>query len=105
MIIQSRRQVDAQVMTFLADYVLEEVRPDLTLYLDIDPAIGLERARGRGELDRIEQEDLSFFVRTRERYLALANSDERIVVIDASQSMAEVHTAITNALQQFIEKN
>ncbi|MEO2280771.1 dTMP kinase [Pseudoalteromonas pernae] len=99
------RQVDAQVMTFLADYVLEEVRPDLTLYLDIDPAIGLERARGRGELDRIEQEDLSFFVRTRERYLALANSDERIVVIDASQSMAEVHTAITNALQQFIEKN
>ena len=31
------------------------------LYLDIDPAIGLARAKGRGELDRIEQEALGFF--------------------------------------------
>ncbi|WP_462158116.1 dTMP kinase [Pseudoalteromonas sp. GB56] len=97
------RQVDEKVMTFLAEYVLADIRPDLTLYLDIDPAIGLERARGRGELDRIEQEDLSFFIRTRERYLALAHNDARIVVIDASQPMAEVHAAITAALQQFIE--
>ena len=52
--------------------VLNGLKPDLTIYLDIDPAVGLARAKGRGELDRIEQEALGFFERTRERYLALA---------------------------------
>ncbi|WP_105190731.1 dTMP kinase [Pseudoalteromonas sp. T1lg48] len=96
------RQVDADVMRFLGNYVLDGLRPDLTLYLDIDPALGLERARGRGELDRIEQEDLSFFVRTRERYLALAQADDSIHIIDASQSMEQVHQALADVLLPFI---
>ncbi|MFY8272570.1 dTMP kinase [Pseudoalteromonas sp. SSDWG2] len=99
------RGVSEQVMAFLSDYVLGGMRPDLTLYLDIDPAIGLERARGRGELDRIEQEDVSFFERTREKYLALAAHDERIHIIDASQSMADVHQAITAVINDFIARN
>ena len=41
--------------------VLGDFEPDFVLYLDIDPAEGLARARGRGELDRIEQQGLDFF--------------------------------------------
>lgn len=37
-----------------------DFRPDLTLYLDLPPALGLQRARQRGELDRIEQESFAF---------------------------------------------
>ncbi|MEM0514721.1 dTMP kinase [Pseudoalteromonas sp. YIC-827] len=96
------REVDAEVLDFLGQYVLDGLRPDLTLYLDIDPALGLERARGRGELDRIEQEDLSFFIRTRERYLALAHADDSIYIIDASQSMEQVHQALADVLVPFI---
>lgn len=48
-------------MASLRDTVLGEFRPDLTLYLDLPPAVGLARARARGELDRIEQESLAFF--------------------------------------------
>ena len=98
------RQISCEVMNFLSQYVLADTRPDLTVYLDIEPALGLARARGRGELDRIEREDLSFFERTRARYLELAEQDERIVVIDASQAIEEVHQDIEQTLCEFIAR-
>ncbi len=94
------RQLDEQLINSIRTAVLGNLRPDLTLYLDIDPAIGLERARQRGELDRIEQEQLAFFVRTRQKYLDIAASEPNIVVIDASQPLSQVQQAIINTLEQ-----
>lgn len=94
------RQLDEQFINQLRSAVLNGLSPDLTLYLDIDPAIGLSRARQRGELDRIEQEQLAFFQRTRQKYLQLAATEPNIVVIDASQSIGQVAKALTAALQQ-----
>ena len=62
----------------------------MTIYLDLDPRVGLERARGRGELDRIEKMDMSFFDRTRARYLELAENDDTVVVVNAEQSIEQV---------------
>ncbi|KYP97302.1 thymidylate kinase, partial [Sodalis-like endosymbiont of Proechinophthirus fluctus] len=53
------RGIDTRLLKTLRDTVLGEFRPDLTLYLDIPPALGLARARARGELDRIEVESLA----------------------------------------------
>ena len=94
------RGIDIHLITQIKQAVLGDFAPDLTLYLDIDPALGLTRARARGELDRIELEQLSFFERTRARYLTLAAADPRIHVIDASQSEAEVAAAIARVLEQ-----
>ena len=47
------RQFDQTLMANLKNMVLGDFEPDFVLYLDIDPAEGLARARGRGELDRI----------------------------------------------------
>lgn len=94
------RGIDTHLITQIKQAVLGDFAPDLTLYLDIDPALGLTRARARGELDRIELEQLSFFERTRARYLMLAAADPRIHVIDASQSEAEVAAAIARVLEQ-----
>lgn len=80
------RQISASILTGLRDMALGDFKPDLTLYLDIDPQIGLQRVRGRGELDRIEQMDLSFFERTRARYLDIAAQDSSILVINAQQT-------------------
>ena len=55
-------------------------------------------ARQRGELDRIEQEQLAFFQRTRQKYLQIAASEANIVVIDASQPVASVQQQLTTAL-------
>lgn len=83
----------------LRDLCLQGFQPDLTLYLDVDPEEGLKRARGRGELDRIERSGLAFFERTRARYLELANHDTSVFVIDAMQPMAEVHRKVKETLQ------
>ncbi|EJI85689.1 thymidylate kinase [Alishewanella aestuarii B11] len=92
------RQLGDQLIDTLRQAVLGNTRPDLTLYLDLDPALGLARAASRGELDRIEQEQLSFFQRTRAKYLEIAGKEPNIVVIDASQPLAEVQQALVTAL-------
>lgn len=94
------RQLDESLINSIRQVVLGDLKPDLTLYLDIDPAIGLQRAQARGELDRIEQEQLAFFLRTRAKYLQIAATEANIVTIDASQSMEQVQQQILNALQQ-----
>ncbi|MBL0592094.1 MULTISPECIES: dTMP kinase [Aeromonas] len=96
------RGIDAQLIGAIKQAVLGNFKPDLTLYLDIDPALGLQRARHRGELDRIELEQLSFFERTRTRYLELAAQDDSIVVIDAAQTPEQVKAAIECALDHYL---
>lgn len=97
------RQIDAATLASLKQVTLGDFKPDFTLYLDIEPKVGLERARGRGELDRIEKMDLSFFERTRARYLKLAEQDDSIVVINANQALNEVQLDITAALTQWYQ--
>lgn len=94
------RGIDAGLIQRIREAVLGDFTPDLTLYLDIDPAIGLARARARGELDRIEREQLDFFVRTRARYRELAASDPRIETVDASQTPEAVAAAIHAILER-----
>lgn len=97
------RQIPAETMQSLKQTTLGNFKPDLTLYLDIDPRVGLERARGRGELDRIEKMDISFFERTRERYLDIANADDNVKVINAQQDIECVARDIKCALEQWLK--
>jgi dTMP kinase len=98
------REIDQAVMTSLKHIAIGEFKPDFTLYLDIDPRLGLERARGRGELDRIEKMDISFFERTRERYLEMANNDESVAIIDASQKIEDVQHSIQQVVRTWLAK-
>ncbi|MGU5818244.1 dTMP kinase [Aeromonas caviae] len=96
------RGIDANLIGAIKRAVLGDFKPDLTLYLDIDPAIGLQRARHRGELDRIELEQIGFFERTRQRYLELAAADDSIQVIDAGLPPEQVKAAIESALEHYL---
>jgi len=98
------RGLDSELMRTLRDAVLGDFRPDLTLYLDVTPDIGLQRARARGALDRIEQESLRFFERTRDRYLALAAEDPAILTIDATQSLQQVTASLQAALKGWLSE-
>ena len=97
------RQIDQNMIESLRAITLKDFRPDFTLYMDVEPKEGLKRAKGRGELDRIEQEELSFFERTRKRYLLLAQQDPNCVVINTMQSMQAVHKDVELAITQFLE--
>lgn len=96
------RGLSAELMQVLRNTILDDFRPDLTLYLDIEPTLGLQRARDRGELDRIEKELLDFFKRTRQRYLELAAEDDTIITIDANKSLDEVQKTIRQTLSNWL---
>ncbi|MGR3806225.1 dTMP kinase [Pasteurella testudinis] len=98
------RQIDRTLLATLRDTVLGDFKPDLTLYLDIDPELGLSRARSRGELDRIEQLQLDFFQRTRQRYLELVAADPNAILIDAAQSIEQVSAAVQSAVSAWLAK-
>ncbi|MEE9452422.1 MAG: dTMP kinase [Gammaproteobacteria bacterium] len=95
------RQLPDDMIQAVHHVILAEFKPDFTLYLDVDPSIGLERIGKRGQLDRIEQEDLAFFTRIRSKYLELVHTDDNIVLIDASQPLATVQQAIRAALMAY----
>lgn len=69
-------------------FAIGGLMPDLTLYLDVRPEIGLERIRSAGgrEINRLDLEHLAFHRKVREGYLLLAERHpDRIVTIDAEQ--------------------
>lgn len=74
------------------------VKPELIVYLDIDPVIGLERARSRGFLDRIEQKDINYFQKVRENYLEEVKVNDNIVLVDGSQKIEEVYESVRKIL-------
>lgn len=80
------------------------IQPALTLLLDVPVAIGLQRARGRGAVDRIEAEREDFFERVREGYLARAAAEPgRFRVVDACQAVEAVAEAAVAHLRARIE--
>ena len=95
------RQLDQRLLQSLKETILGDFEPDLTLYLDIDPAVGLARARGRGELDRIEQQNLDFFHRTRARYLELVQNNPKAAIINAGQPLEQVQADIQSAVKNW----
>ena len=92
----------ADLVDNVGSAILGDFEPDFTIYLDIEPSIGLERARGRGALDRIEQLDIDFFHRTRERYLALVKENPKAVVINAELAIEQVSADIQQAVEIFL---
>jgi dTMP kinase len=98
------RQVSLEKLTQLKQLTLGDFAPDFTLYLDIEPSLGLQRARGRGELDRIELSGLAFFQRARAVYQHQIAFMDNAISIDASQSMQEVATEVLAALDKWYKQ-
>lgn len=84
------------LISMLETAVLGELRPDLTLVLDLPAELGLARAADRGGKEgRFETKPLDFHCRLRAAFLAIAKAEPgRCVVIDASQDEAAVAAAV-----------
>ncbi len=99
------RGLDVSLIHDLEQRVQGDIRPDLTLLLDIDVEQGLARAGQRGELDRFENEKIEFFEKVRAAYLSLAqNNPNRYAIIDAGKALNEVQNEIRGAIDKKITK-
>ena len=94
------RGLNKSIITRLEDMVQNELRPDLTIILDLDPETGMERAAKRGSLDRFEQEHLEFFNKVRAVYLEIARAEpRRCVIVDASSPIETVQANLRTIIQ------
>lgn len=97
------RQLSVERIAGLENWVLGNMRPDLTLLLDAPVAIGRERAGKRSAPDRFEQEKDAFFNRVRDMYLLRATQEpDRIKVIDASGSLESVQQQVKKHLSNLL---
>lgn len=97
------RGVSQQLLSVLRQLALGDFAPQLTLYLDVEPETGLQRASARGQLDRIEQETLAFFQRTRVRYQQLAQQNPDIITINAMQPLQQVQQQIREETRRWLQ--
>lgn len=96
------RAIDPIEVAAINQFATGGLTPDLTCLIDLDPAVGLERAReGRdAQFDRIEREALAFHEDVRRGYLELAAIDEeRFRVFDGSQDVETLETRIWEAVE------
>lgn len=97
------RQVALPAIAQLENLVQQGLAPDRIFLLDADSDIGLARAKSRGGLDRFEQEDIDFYRRVREGYLARAGADSRrYCLINASDTLENVQRQIATELERFL---
>ncbi|HET9216405.1 MAG TPA: dTMP kinase [Terriglobia bacterium] len=98
------RGIPIEFIEKLTELVCGQRRPEITILLDIDPEVGLARARSRNskrseDEGRFEMEEVPFYTRVRDGYLELAAREkERIRVIPANRSIGAVHRDILNIL-------
>ena len=100
------RGVPEERIALLETLVQGDIRPDHVIVLDAPVDTGMARARKRGDLDRFEQEDLEFFQRIRETYLARAIAQPpRYHVIDAARPLAEVSGQVSGLLNHWLSRS
>ncbi len=88
----------------LEQWVQGDLRPDATILLDIPVEQGMERVRSRGETDRFEEEQMSFFSRIREAYLRLARENpQRYYIIDTRPAIEVVYQQLDRVLKKLVD--
>jgi dTMP kinase len=98
------RGMDRAKMEQLEQWVHPQLQPDLTLLFDVPLEVARERLDATRTLDKFESEQADFFARCRNEYLRrAAESPVRIVVIDSTQSIAQVQKQVRAALQAVLE--
>ena len=96
------RQIPLDVIETLEQISLANVSPDYTFVLDVPVVEGLKRAGGVNAPDRFEQEDIYFFDRARDVFLARSKDNLKYCVIDAAKPEANVQEEIRESLERFI---
>lgn len=90
------REIDLEFIRELHTFVIENVVPDVTFLIDLEPKTALERKKlSNTEMDRLEKENLEFYERVRNGYLKIACSEkQRFKIIDGARPVEEIHNEI-----------
>jgi len=94
------RGIAPEWVASLEAWVHPTLQPDLTVLVDLDPRQAASRRQRIRSPDRFEAEDVAFFERVRDAYLARAHAEpERFLVVDGARPGAEIVEAITERVR------
>jgi len=97
------RGISGTTISTLETLVQGSLRPDYTFLFDLNAEIGLARAQNRGETDRFEQQHIDFFNRVREKYLNMAEAEnKRYRIVNAQYDLATVQLQISQLLTEIL---
>ena len=100
------RELGIDEVLSINEFAIGTMMPDVTLYLDLDPEIGLKRiSRNKGrEVNRLDLEELGFHVKVREGYEeVIKRFPARMARIDANQEIQAVFLDIQSTLAERLD--
>lgn len=97
------RGVPLDIIKVIHQLAIDDTIPDLTFYMDIPVGVANERKKKqlKGKLDRIEQSDIDFYNRVRNGYLEIAKQEERVKIIDGTQTIEIIRNQIITEFELF----
>ena len=97
--------VNSNFLNILSKEITENIVPNITFIFDIDPDISLKRAKKRDKNtnNRYENFDISFHRNIRNYFKSLINTNKRYILIDASNSIEEIHLKILKPINDLIK--
>ena len=97
--------VNSNFLNILSKEITENIVPNITFIFDIDPDISLKRAkkRDKNNNNRYENFDISFHRNIRNYFKSLINTNKRYILIDASNSIEEIHLKILKPINDLIK--
>ncbi len=84
------RGLDMDMLKALSAFCVQSLQPDILVFLDVDPKLGLQRAAKRSQLDRMEQESLDFFKAVHLCYHQQIKTMPQAIVVDANKPLPMV---------------
>ena len=99
------RGVGIDAVENINSYATQGLLPDLTILLDLPPDLGLSRKKSQQALDRLELQSDTFHMKVNEGYRLLAKRHQsRILVVDATKSIEDIHLIILEAIHTLLSK-
>jgi dTMP kinase len=94
--IGARQLPDPELIIQMESYARQHLAPDLVIYLDVDPAIGIARKQAdqTHTMNRLDNEKLQFHQAVRSYFQTLSQQRAYWVTVDASQSREQVQAAV-----------
>jgi dTMP kinase len=107
------RNIDLNLIQELNEIATGGLMPDLTVLLDLDVSLGLERAirirkeeSAPGDSDRMESQRIQFHEQVRKGFLSIANDNpDRVKVLDSSVPFEDVQNSIRSIVDEFLSQN
>jgi len=95
------RNIELPKLRSLVDFATDGLKPDLTILLDLDVEIGLQRRKRGGQINRLDTYDLEFYRRVRAGYLEMARQEaSRWVIVNAAQPLLQVQNDVRRCVLQ-----